>query len=147
MATALRAGIAAAWLALAAPAGALTIRNDHGGMIVDYVERYASLTATGEQVVIDGVCNSACTLVLGLVPGRQACITPRARFGFHKAFDLKTGRESVPGTAFLLAVYPPHVRAWIARHGGLSRSLKIMPGKQSGLKPCKLPWWKDGDRP
>ena len=43
------------------------------------------LLTNGTDVVIDGKCLSACTMVLGLVPSKQICVTPRARFGFHAA--------------------------------------------------------------
>ncbi len=37
-----------------------------------------------ERVIIDGICNSACTLVLGIVPLNRICVTPRASLGFHR---------------------------------------------------------------
>ena len=33
-----------------------------------------------------GICNSACTLVLGIVPLNRICATPRASLGFHQAY-------------------------------------------------------------
>ena len=40
----------------------ILITADRGGLITDYAERFLSARATGEQVVIDGACLSACTL-------------------------------------------------------------------------------------
>jgi hypothetical protein len=134
-----RALAAALWLALAAPADALVIYEDHGGSLSEYADRYAAIARRGEQIVVAGTCNSACTLVLGLP---HVCVTRGARFGFHRAYEPRDasgfayGRDSPAGTAYLMAHYPPAVRAWLARHGGLTRNLKIMPGAASGLRRC-----------
>src|SRR5688500_5233554 len=76
----------------------MIITADPGGPISHYEHRYASVRATGENVVIDGACFSACTLVLGLVPPERICVTPRARLGFHAAWfpDLAGGRVISP---------------------------------------------------
>jgi hypothetical protein len=57
------------------------IRNDYGGFIHKYKLKYAAIRDRGERVIIDGVCNSACTLVLGIVPLNRICVTP-ARLTF-----------------------------------------------------------------
>ena len=38
---------------------------------------------SGEKVIIDGPCLSACTLVLSTVPSNRICVTKRAVLGFH----------------------------------------------------------------
>ena len=45
-----------------------------------------ALRSSGERVVIDGPCLSACTMVLGVIPRDRICVTPRARLGFHAAW-------------------------------------------------------------
>ena len=62
------------------------IRNDYGGFIHKYKLKYAAIRDRGERVIIDGACNSACTLVLGIVPLNRICVTPRASLGFHTAY-------------------------------------------------------------
>jgi hypothetical protein len=53
-----------------------------------------SLRTSGETVIIDGLCASACTIVLGAVPHDKICVTSRANFGFHAAWDFAAnGRE------------------------------------------------------
>jgi hypothetical protein len=37
--------------------------------------------------MIDGLCASACTLVLGAIPQNKICVTSRAMLGFHAAYD------------------------------------------------------------
>ena len=63
-------GLALILLALlSSPAGAdYRITRDHGGVVEDYKAKYTKIRARGERVIIDGVCNSACTLLLGIVP-------------------------------------------------------------------------------
>lgn len=105
------------------------ITRDFGGLIEEYKARYAMLRDRKERVIIDGVCNSACTLVLGIVPRHRICVTPRASLGFHEAYYDKRWTAGVrvasaAGTAELMAIYPPPVKNWIARQGGLTPSMK-----------------------
>ena len=44
---------------------AVRIADDWGGMIGNYLDKFHRLRSSGESVVIDGLCASACTLVLG----------------------------------------------------------------------------------
>jgi hypothetical protein len=70
-----------------APAKAdMRIAEDRGGQIGRYLQAFASVRSSGERVVVDGACLSACTLVLGVVPRDRICATQRARFGFHAAW-------------------------------------------------------------
>ena len=72
------------------------ITRDHGGLVDEYKAKYAMIRDRGERVIIDGICNSACTLVLGIVPLNRICVTPRASLGFHQAYydkSLTFGRE------------------------------------------------------
>ena len=105
------------------------ITRDHGGFVEDYKTRYAKIRDSGERVIIDGVCNSACTLVLGIVPLNRICVTPRASMGFHQAYYDKRWTAglrvtSVAGTDELMSYYPSTVKAWIAKNGGLSAQMK-----------------------
>src|SRR5262249_47722508 len=75
---------AALWGSSAVPEYPLTRR--HGGLLEDYKAKYAVIRNRGERVVIDGICNSGCTLVLGIVPLNRVCVTPRASLGFHMAY-------------------------------------------------------------
>ena len=59
----------AAALVSVAPAGAtMRITGDRGGLIISYAERFMAARASGESVVIDGACLSACTLAVGILP-------------------------------------------------------------------------------
>jgi hypothetical protein len=111
----------------------MLISEDRGGQIGHYLQAFAALRASGENVVIDGNCFSACTLVLGLIPRERVCATPRARFGFHAAWmPDENGRPvtSPMGTQALWNIYPNKVRHWIGRHGGLSRKMIFLQGHE-----------------
>ena len=65
-------------VAAATPARAeLHITRDHGGYVEEYKVKYKRVRDKGERVIIDGICNSACTLVLGIVPMNKICVTDR----------------------------------------------------------------------
>ena len=123
------------------------IQHDHGGHMRAYEQRFAQLRDSGEHVVVDGACLSACTMMLGMLPRAKVCATPNAVFGFHAAWDFdRHGRKttSLSGTRDLLAAYPADVRAWIARKGGLTPNLILLRGRElaSIVPPCpkSLAW-------
>ena len=110
----------------------MRIAEDRGGQIGHYLQAFAMLRSSGEDVVIDGNCLSACTLVLGIIPHSRICATPRARFGFHAAWMPDVDGQPVTsplGTQALWNIYPTSVRHWIRRHGGLSRRMIFLQGR------------------
>jgi hypothetical protein len=122
-------------LSVTSASATMRISEDRGGQIGHYLQTFAALRSTGENVVIDGNCLSACTLVLGLVPRERICVTQHARFGFHAAWmPDRDGRPvtSPLGTQALWDIYPPSVRRWISRHGGLSRKMIFLEGRALG---------------
>jgi hypothetical protein len=125
-------GAAALALSITSASATMRISEDRGGQIGRYLEAFASVRSSGERVVVDGNCLSACTLVLGVVPRERICATQRARFGFHAAWmPDRDGRPvtSPLGTQALWSIYPASVRRWITRHGGLSRKMLFMQGE------------------
>jgi hypothetical protein len=69
----LRGILAAAWLlaGIGATQAAVRIANDWGGRIGSYLDGYQELGASGQTVAIDGLCASACTIVLAMDPAPQ----------------------------------------------------------------------------
>jgi hypothetical protein len=120
------------------------ITRDFGGLVEQYKTKYQQIRDRGGRVVIDGICNSACTLVLGIVAANRICVTPRASLGFHaayfdKAYTFGVKVTSHAGTADLMSYYPPPVKAWIARKGGLSPEMKRVkngPDLWAMIDPC-----------
>ena len=94
------------------------ITRDHGGLVEDYKAKYARIRDHGERVIIDGICNSGCTVVLGIVPLNRVCVTPRASLGFHMAYFDKAATGGVKvmsyaGTEELMSYYPEAVKDWL----------------------------------
>jgi hypothetical protein len=109
------------------------IQDDVGGRIGQYVETFAALRDSGDRVMIDGACLSACTMVLGLIPRDRICVTERALLGFHAAWmPGPQGRpvHSMIGTQTLWEVYPQHVRKWLVRRGGLQKKMIFLRGRE-----------------
>lgn len=122
---------------------AVVITDDRGGRIGTYIDRFEGLRAAGETVVIDGLCASACTIVLGTVPHERICVTPRARLGFHAAWDPgPQGRQiqNVGATRLLMSLYPVSIRRWISRRGGLRPQMIFLGGPELTrmYRPCYM---------
>ena len=95
------------------------------------------------SVVIDGLCASACTIVLGAVPHDKICVTSRATLGFHAAWDFGANGRTImdrEATMMLYSMYPMPVQRWIAARGGLTPHIIFLRGKvlQAMYKPCYL---------
>ena len=126
--------IVAMMLALAASPASATkrISDDPGGQLGPYLQKLAVLRSSGEQVVIDGKCLSACTMVLGVIPRDHICVTAKAQLGFHAAWRPEAGRQvtSPEGTELLMDNYPQPVRDWITRRGGLTPHMIFLSGRE-----------------
>jgi hypothetical protein len=109
------------------------ISNDKGGQIGPYLDAFVSLRKSGQNVIIDGPCLSACTIVLGIVPRDRICVTRRAQLGFHAAWNPgSNGRPilSQAGTKALWDLYPGEIRAWLKRRGGLKPKMVFLSGPE-----------------
>jgi len=120
---------------------AVRIAEDRGGQIGTYVTKFQRLRSSGESVIIDGLCASACTIVLGAVPHDKICVTSRATLGFHAAYDFGTNGRTITNreaTMMLNSMYPRRVRRWIAARGGLTPQMIFLRGKQlqAMYQPC-----------
>ena len=130
-----RAAIAAGLLLISAlPAlGEIRILASPGGEAGAYVRLFDAIERSGQKVVIDGPCYSACTLVLSVVPSERICVTKRAVLGFHAArwVDEK-GRTyaATEETRQVAATYPTPVQIWIEQHGGLSAKPIFLRGRE-----------------
>jgi hypothetical protein len=139
-------GLLAAVLLLAgvgASHAVVRIADDRGGRIGTYVDKYQGLRTSGETVIIDGLCASACTIVLGAVSPDKICVTSHAELGFHAAWDFGANGRAVTNTEathMLYSMYPQAVKRWIAARGGLTPRMIFLKGKQlqALYKPCYL---------
>lgn len=65
---------------------AVQVFSNPGGSIFEFINTYGQLRESGTKVEIRGVCASACTFFLGLLPKEQVCYDDRAYLGFHGVY-------------------------------------------------------------
>jgi len=135
--------LAAALSVLVSPVQAeVRILSSPGGQVGPFLDLFEEVRASGERVVIDGPCLSACTLVLSMIPSERICVTRRAIFGFHAARSIdrrgKTYAEP-EASQLVLEAYPAPVRVWIERRGGLTSRLLLLRGRElmTMYRPCR----------
>jgi hypothetical protein len=128
-------GIAALIGALVIPPAQAEVRilGSRGGQVGPFLDLFERMRDSGERVVIDGPCLSACTLVLSMVPHERICVTRRAVLGFHAARSMdRRGRmyAEPEASALVLQAYPTGVRGWIVQRGGLTSHLLLLRGRE-----------------
>ena len=127
--------LAVVWCAAALPPARADVRilASPGGQVGPFLDLFERVRASGERVVIDGPCLSACTLVLSMEPASRICVTRRAILGFHAARSIdRRGRMYAEPEAseLVLEAYPAAVRDWISRRGGLTSRLLLLRGRE-----------------
>jgi hypothetical protein len=135
MRTGLAACVAVTLGALAATSASAEVRilASPGGQVGPFLDLFEQVNKSGERVVIDGPCLSACTLVISMVPETRICVTRRAILGFHAARSVdRRGRTYAEPEAsqLVLEAYPAPIRDWIIRHGGLTSRLLLLRGRE-----------------
>jgi hypothetical protein len=110
------------------------ILSSPGGAVDAYLAAFARMRQSGERIIIDGPCLSACTLVLSTIPRSRICVTRRAVLGFHAPqwYYPGTGQtmRASEATRVVTASYPAGVRAWIKKRGGLTQKVIYLRGKE-----------------
>ena len=134
LASAVVSFVASSIVAPSAAFAEMRIVGDPGGEVSAYIRKFDAARDSGEHIVIDGPCLSACTLLTGIVPADHVCVTRRAVLGFHAAsyYD-DASRSLVPtreGSALVMRLYPAEIRGWILRHGGLTPHLIELRGRE-----------------
>ena len=127
------ASVVIAALSVTSASAGIRIAQDNGGQIGQYLHQYSMMRSTGENIIIDGPCLSACTLVLGVVPRERICVTSRARLGFHAAWlPDDSGRPTTfpRATQLMMGIYPERIKRWIAKNGGLQRRMIYLSGRE-----------------
>jgi len=142
--TLLRGIVGAVFVALMAghASAAVRIANDPGGQIGPYLDNFTMVRNSGQKVIIDGPCLSACTMVLGIVPRERICVTSRAKLGFHAAWNPAANGKVVmshAGTKALWEIYPGHIRSWLSKRGGLKPKMVYLSGSELAAMypPCR----------
>ena len=107
---------------------------DRGGVLTEYVERYETLKAQGNDVEVRGQCESACTLVTSVIPKARLCFGDNAALHFHKAHV--QGNPSSYATQWMIDSYPAEIRNWIVAKGGAMQ----MPEHTFWTLPAPVLW-------
>jgi hypothetical protein len=111
----------------------LHIIFDPGGVIADFVTKFIGIREARSHVVVDGMCVSACTLMLPILTRDQVCVTAQARFGFHSASS--NGVYDPDWTNLVWTWYPRPVREILAAKGwtgGEQATLVFVDGSELG---------------
>jgi len=109
------------------------IDDDRGGLLGEYLLKFATIRDSGKRIIIDGSCYSACTLVNALIPKQRICVTERAKLGFHAGWvDDQNGERtvSIEGTRLMYQMYPREIQHWIKLHGGLGKQTLVLKGRE-----------------
>ena len=125
--------VLALYAGVAAARAEVRILSSPGGQVGPFIELFDKVRQSGERVVIDGPCLSACTLVLMTVPGERICVTRRAVLGFHAARSIdRRGRMYAEPEASKAVheAYPEPIREWISRRGGLTSRMLLLRGRE-----------------
>jgi hypothetical protein len=101
----------------------ITIRNDRGGLLVEYAVQRRAIERSGRRIRFAGKCLSACTIYLSV---SKSCISRGASFGFHLPYG-SSKNGNVHASNFMVRSYPGWVRNWISANGGLRQRMKVMP--------------------
>lgn len=116
----------------------IEVRNDPGGILAERVREIERIRASGVQVrIVDGYCNSACTMYLG-VP--NTCASEKVSFGFHGPMSQFYGMALPPDdfeywSGVMASYYPRAIQDWFLKEARFTTVGLI---KVSGRELIKL---------
>lgn len=100
----------------------VVITNDVGGYLDQYEAKWREIAANGNPVEIRGMCQSACTMITGIVPKERICVGGKGYLSFHQAqWHGNPNRPSPSGTRWMYDHYSPEVQGWITAKGGVEK--------------------------
>ena len=96
----------------------MIVGNDQGGLVSRRAEEISRILSQGTHVEIRGqVCNSACTMYLGMP---DTCVMPQTSFGFHGPSHYGrrlSDRDFEYWSQVIAAHYPDPLRNWYLTEG------------------------------
>lgn len=104
----------------------IVVTRDTGGNIIERIFHVEKLRHDEQEVRILGDCWSACTFYLSL---EKVCVSPNARFGFHRAVAENAGQIDL-GNTLIAEQYSPKLKALFHETYSRRRELTFMSGKQ-----------------
>jgi hypothetical protein len=108
-----------------------------GGQFARFDPVVAEYNRSGELFRIEGHCQSACTLFLGI---RNVCVEPGAQLLFHAGHD-RQRNITAKSTNHMLAAYKPKLRQYlVSNHHMDTLAFHTIPGREMidkfGYKAC-----------
>jgi len=105
-------GVVLVWLSTSISAAAVGSSQPYGqgGWFEQFDPVVRQYNQSGEQFRIEGHCQSACTLFLGI---RNVCIVRSARLLFHAGHDRQRNIKA-SATSHLMSAYNGRLRAYLA---------------------------------
>ena len=104
------------------------VKDDPGGNVLDFEKAIKYFSDNHMKIKVDGMCASACTLLLQKDKSVDVCVTKNAVFMIHHPYvsNLFGINFTVPAVAMadqfwkehFVAVYPDWVNTYIDAHGG-----------------------------
>ena len=124
---------------LSSPAMAIGSSQGYGmgGQFARFDPVVAEYNRSGELFRIEGHCQSACTLFLGI---RNVCIEPGAQLLFHAGHD-RQRNITAKSTNHMLAAYKPKLRQYLVSNHHMDKlAFHTIPGREMigrfGYKAC-----------
>lgn len=122
------------------PPAPVVITEDHGGHVRDYGAQAIVYLGERREIRIKGLCNSACTMALGLP---TVCVYRAARLGFHlprieygAPFPSTTIVPDSPEARALWMIYPGGLQSKL---GALTANMRYLSGSEAiaaGIRAC-----------
>jgi len=105
------------------------ISNDKGGFVSEYKDALARIEKMDLPIKLDGICKSACTLILSEKYKINTCVTKNATIEIHEPFMVQGFLTVLTVTAIADAktawyedfynIYPQWVKNLIDKNGGV----------------------------
>lgn len=70
------------------PSQTVSVYSDGGGDVDEFQNKYGKIGDEGKYLRINGLCASACTYFMKLIPSNHVCATDRAEFYFHGIYNM-----------------------------------------------------------
>jgi hypothetical protein len=103
------------------PSAPVVMTRGNGGRLDEHRLLFATYRDTGTKVELRGDCFSACTIITTYVAKENLCIAPGAFLAFHAARVGLDGPINGGATIAMVEAFPPEIRGWIDRHGGVGK--------------------------
>lgn len=114
---------------ISTPIQRVVVKDDPGGRLDQYLQSLVLIKKAGLGVKFDGMCASACTLIVNTELSLDVCITQNAKLGIHHPFLMSSDGDiaySIPAIAQANQVwsevfykkYPEWLRKFIDTNNG-----------------------------